>query len=650
MKNSKLIQFLNYIIEEQDFQKTSMFARKLNVSNKTISNYVNELKYYIRCMSNIHLEIVSKHGVGIRMEGTLIDKQTFKESFVHGLDDYPSSNQRQKSILEKLLMRDEVISIRKLSDEFNISSTSIVKDLEIVEQQLSQYDVTLKREKSGTSICGKEQRIRSAKRKFIYSEFMSLTQQNKVVNMTTCTSILSNYISKDCQQISKEMIKMALDKLSFQLDKDYYIQIFVSFSIFISRIKQHQYLQSSPVRPVVTELHILKTYPIAVELAQWLKEKHGLDLPDLDIRWMNARIAGVYHEDQKAKAGYTLVVEDIVNELVCSIGDIFNVNFQNDEVLKTGLANHFVPMISRLKNNIKITNPFILQIKQQYTAMFSVICLASSIIEKKIDNQLSDDEIGFILIHIQAALERHNLSKKIAVVYDCGLANALLIENQIKINLPTFDVLELIHIKDLEEVYLKDFDLIISTMEIQHTDKPNVVITPVADSNDIQNIKLTYESMIQNVKETKFYHLLQILSADMILVNQKFKTKYEVLEKANSILLSKGYITPDFYPSILNREKLSSTEIGNGIAIPHGLDKYVNHTSIVLIILDEPVLWKEDKVSVVFFTAASFRQKDVLKRLLKDLYHLISSQNFVESIRSARTKEEVLSILYGKQI
>lgn len=102
-----------------------------------------------------------------------------------------------------------------------------------------------------------------------------------------------------------------------------------------------------------------------------------------------------------------------MNELITSIGDIFSVDFMSDELLKTGLSNHFVPMIARLKNNIKITNPFLLQIKQQFTAMFSVISLASSVLEKKLGYTLSDDEIGFILIHFQAALERHNLSKRL---------------------------------------------------------------------------------------------------------------------------------------------------------------------------------------------------------------------------------------------
>ena len=49
-------------------------------------------------------------------------------------------------------MLDESISVRRLSDEFCISSTSIVKDLEKVEQELLQQDILLLRTKAGTRI------------------------------------------------------------------------------------------------------------------------------------------------------------------------------------------------------------------------------------------------------------------------------------------------------------------------------------------------------------------------------------------------------------------------------------------------------------------------------------------------------------------
>ena len=229
-------------------------------------------------------------------------------------------------------------------------------------------------------------------------------------------------------------------------------------------------------------------------------------------------------------------------------------------------------------------------------------------------------------------------------------ANAMLIENQIKINLPTFDVIELISIHDLKTEYLRHFDFIISTMDLDISDIPSVVISPVADRLDIQRISQAYERLIRDVRESRFHYLLQAISTDAILVHQKCKTKEEILEKANSILLQKGYVEHGFFDSVKNREKVSSTEIGNGIAIPHGSDKYVNRTAIVLVTLDDPILWRDGMVSVVLFIAVSFEQKDTMRKLLKDLYHLISSEDFIGNIQKASTAEEIIGVLYGKSM
>ena len=66
MKASALTKFLNLLLEESDYRKTGYFAEKLMVSNKTISNYITELRWYMR---EYGLDITAKHGVGIRMEG-----------------------------------------------------------------------------------------------------------------------------------------------------------------------------------------------------------------------------------------------------------------------------------------------------------------------------------------------------------------------------------------------------------------------------------------------------------------------------------------------------------------------------------------------------------------------------------------------------
>ena len=66
------------------------------------------------------------------------------------------------------------------------------------------------------------------------------------------------------------------------------------------------------------------------------------------------------------------------------------------------------PMVARITNKIHITNPFLPQIKEQYPALFSVLILASATFENNFGVHLSDDEISFLLIHVQASIERLN--------------------------------------------------------------------------------------------------------------------------------------------------------------------------------------------------------------------------------------------------
>lgn len=105
------------------------------------------------------------------------------------------------------------------------------------------------------------------------------------MDLTLCTKILSRYVADELQIIARSMIEIAQDKLGFRMDTNYYAQIFISYSIFIQRIKKGHEITEAPARPVVTELHVLKTYPITEEIIQWLKEVHHIRVNDLDIRW-----------------------------------------------------------------------------------------------------------------------------------------------------------------------------------------------------------------------------------------------------------------------------------------------------------------------------------------------------------------------------
>ena len=69
-------------------------------------------------------------------------------------------------------------------------------------------------------------------------------------------------------------------------------------------------------------------------------------------------------------------------------------------------------MYFRLKNNIKMQNPYISEIKKQYSMMFHMTWYVVVDIEKEIGNKIPEDEIAFLMIHFQSALERRREIKR----------------------------------------------------------------------------------------------------------------------------------------------------------------------------------------------------------------------------------------------
>lgn len=66
---------------------------------------------------------------------------------------------------------------------------------------------------------------------------------------------------------------------------------------------------------------------------------------------------------------------------------------------------------------------------------------------------------------------------------------------------------------------------------------------------------------------------LPILSLENILMNQVIQTKEEAIRLTGKLLVDRGYVQHTYIEKMLEREKLTSTYIGNFVAIPHGTDE-----------------------------------------------------------------------------
>ena len=147
---------------------------------------------------------------------------------------------------------------------------------------------------------------------------------------------------------------------------------------------------------------------------------------------------------------------------------------------------------------------------------------------------------------------------------------------------------------------------------------------------------------------------LSIFSSDMIYIHPKFENndKEAVLHFLCSRLAEKGYVTGQYYPQVIQREKVHPTGLPTlpvGSAVAHADPIGVNHTGIALAVLDEPVIFnamdnpqQELQVSLVFLM--SFIKGSQIT-VLRWISNVLSNQAIVKAIAESKEAESAYQII-----
>lgn len=119
----------------------------------------------------------------------------------------------------------------------------------------------------------------------------------------------------------------------------------------------------------------------------------------------------------------------------------------------------------------------------------------------------------------------------------------------------------------------------------------------------------------------------QLFTVNHIILDLPIKNRDHVFR----VLANKGYelgAAKDeelIFASILEREVLSTTNVGRGVAIPHAKSTCIDNAAVIILRLQEPIEWEgdEEKVKIVFgiLTSTETQNKHltILSRLARNL-------------------------------
>ena len=143
----------------------------------------------------------------------------------------------------------------------------------------------------------------------------------------------------------------------------------------------------------------------------------------------------------------------------------------------------------------------------------------------------------------------------------------------------------------------------------------------------------------------------ELMNLNNIELNFQAKTKTEALDMLSKILLKNKAIDDltGFLDDVYEREAITSTGIGFGIAIPHAKSSHVIVPSVIFAKSDEGIPFDamDGRDAHLFFMIAmpedgTNAHLKVLAMLSRKLMH----NDFREALLESKTKEDVLKLLY----
>lgn len=262
-------------------------------------------------------------------------------------------------------------------------------------------------------------------------------------------------------------------------------------------------------------------------------------------------------------------------------------------------------MITRVRYQIMIPNPLLDNIKQHYPMAWDMTLAAVSSWGKYTPYVISENEIGFLVLHIGVGLERHynigyQRQPRVLLVCDAGNAMVRMIEAVLQRKYPQIEVTRTLTLREYELADAIGEDFVISTARVSEKSKPVVTIAPFPTDYQLEQI-----GKLVLVDRTRPWMLEKYFDAAHFRILDKPVDQQTLFRELCGQLEGEGFVGAEFLESVIEREAIVSTMLGDGIALPHSLGLLAQKTVVYTVLAPQGIQWGDETAHVIFLLAIS---------------------------------------------
>ncbi|WP_226566782.1 BglG family transcription antiterminator [Bacillus stratosphericus] len=626
MKDKNIKSLIQILKERKDWMKTNEILDYLNISSRTLRNYVQ----YINQQYQSSLAIESSN-MGYRLktaENLRGLSQQKKESL----------SNRVYYILQQIILSEDGIDIFDLSEDMFVSVPTVEKDIIECRKFISNYDLNIYRVKGHLFLRGKEIDKRKVMSMIYYKQynttFYNIIDLEKIFGYE-----LHNF---------KTMLLQIIQNHGYDINEYTLGNIIYHIIISIERMQDNQYVNHLvyPYRETFISMTIIH------EIQGLIESYFQVHMDHNELYYLQALFSSkaTYMSEEKEKFVQSRY-ETLIDEILEKVNENYLISLE-DEEFKTKFVLHVQNMVVRCSNNFPFKNPLTQSIKMSSPLIYDLSVYISNLISEKLDIHLHEDEITYIALHVGSCLElkqkKHDL---LEVVLVCPAYNHLQFQLKEKIEHYFANQLRVIKVVTRidKEISALQADFMISTMEIPLDQTiAKVVISTFLSSDDILNIQtLVYRIKQEKEQQQLKQNLLSLFDKRIFMFsNQTFQDEFDIISFITGKMTDLRLVKKNFVGNVIKREKLSSTAFNNIVAVPHSIHMDALQTSIAVLITNKPIKWGDaTNIRIVTLIAMNKNERNIYRDIYDEYIKILASATNVRKLANSPSYEAFIDQL-----
>lgn len=602
------------ILEKNQYVDLETLARSIGVSSRTIRNDLKELQ-----IGNNSFLIEKSKKTGYSL--TILNVQAYQEYLASlEMNNVEMQEERVGTLLILILVTTEFQTIQQLSQELLVSTSQIKKDLTKLEKILQATQLKLERKAHyGIRITGSRN-----------DRFLLLLEKQQQGNQKL-KKIMKAFLTEEEKQALTFGLISVIKKRYWKIS---YVEL--------NRLKEELYLlllvmsESKPVAQEVSTTYIVDDILMVAQLSYRLTVEGK--------EYFERSILG------KTK---NLIIRTNRDELKEKIASFFQQLDQQEQTTFSKSTEfldliylHVASLIERSREEIDLTNPYVLEISQNYPMIFNYGLRFSKWLEQTYHLKINQAEVGFLAMHMVIPYEKQKQIVKerllrIGVVCGMGGGLAYFIELKLKRIFPKATI-QTYSLLEIDELPIFSPDLVFSMLEL-----PSDFMCPVILINEIQeNLDYLengrYFEVVSGDRDLFLFSetFFSLFDETFFFVLNNPKQPYQEILKMMARSLEETVAYRGYQESVMERESFLPTVYQHGVAIPHPIRMQGSSDKIAVCILPEGIQTTEKQVKLIFMISLKENQVELHKLIAKELSELMKNPYSVNVLATSRNYQE----------